>query len=261
MRTRFKLGMALGAVAFGLAAANPAKAALVNGGFEAFPDFTGYTIIGNDTIQASDFRVPAEGLVQAVLATGPAATTGGPANPSNAAAIAAFIGAGSVSGTEGSAIKQVYTTATSGDTITFKYDFATNESRPSANFNDFGFVSVNGVITKLADTTSAFVSPPAITGSGDNAGINGFAAETGYQMFTLTLGGAGSYTIAFGVMDVGDTTTDSVLLVDNLVATAGTGGGGGGGGAVPLPAGMYLMPLGLALAGLYSVKLRRTAAC
>lgn len=35
----------------------------------------------------------------------------------------------------------------------------------------------------------------------------------------------------------------------------------GGGSAVPLPAGMYIAPLGLILAGVYSRKLRRTAAC
>jgi len=34
-----------------------------------------------------------------------------------------------------------------------------------------------------------------------------------------------------------------------------------GGSSVPLPAGMYLAPLGLILAGVYSRKLRRTAAC
>jgi hypothetical protein len=268
--------MALGAAAFGLAAAQAAHAGIVNPSFEESPDFNGYVIIGNDTIMASDFRVPADGLLQAVLSTGPQGTTGGPANPATAASLESFLGmsSGSLTGlgaTEGSAIKQTITTATTGDTLTFKYDFATNE-KPGVilvngvaqgvavgSFNDFGFLTINGVLTKLADTNSTLGPPPAITLGGDNAGINSFLSETGYQMFTLTLGGPGTYTIGFGVADVGDTTTDSVLLVDNLGLRPGQSGGGGGG--VPLPAGMYLMPLGLALAGLYSGKLRRVMAC
>jgi len=270
--------MALGAAAFGLMAANTAHAGLVNPSFEDFPDFTGYSIIGNDTIVASDFRVPADGLVQALMATGPQGSTGGPAGPVTASAMETFLGmsAGSLTGlgaTEGSAIKQTITTATTGDTLTFKYDFATNETKGVTtvtlngialgagvgSFNDFGFLTINGVLTKLADTNSTLGPPPAITLGGDNAGISSFLSETGYQMFMLTLGGPGTYTIGFGVADVGDTTTDSILLVDNLGLRPGQSGGGGGG--VPLPAGMYLMPLGLALAGIYSMKLRRAVAC
>src|SRR5690242_92342 len=122
MRNRFKLGMAVGAIALGFAAAKPANAAIVNGGFEGFPDFVGWQTTGNTTIQAGDFRVPAEGAQQAVLDTGGGALTGGSA-PVTAAALETFLGlsAGSLTGTgatEGSAIKQLTINANAGDTVT-----------------------------------------------------------------------------------------------------------------------------------------------
>jgi len=250
--------MAVGAIALGFAAAKPANAAVVNGGFEGFPDFLGYTTSGNATIQAGDFRTPVEGAQQAVLATGPGATTGG-SNPVSAASLETFLGlsSGALTGsgaTEGSAIKQLTINAVAGDTLTFSYDLATNEPRLQGN-NDFGFVTVNGVLTKLADTTNATNAPPAIDILGNNAGINSFGRETGYQTFTINLA-AGLNTIGFGAVDVGDTLVDTALLIDNITQQAG----GGGGTTVPLPAGTYVLPLGLALAGLYSVKLRRAAA-
>jgi hypothetical protein len=259
MRNRFKLGMAVGAIALGFAAAKPANAAIVNGGFEGFPDFVGWQTSGNTTIQAGDFRVPAEGVQQAVLATGPGATTGG-SDPVTAASLETFLGlaAGTLTGagaTEGSAIKQLTISGNAGDTITFSYDLATNEPRLQGN-NDFGFVTLNGVLTKLADTTNATNAPPAIDGSGNNAGINSFARETGYQTFTLTLAASGTFTLGFGVVDVGDTLVDTALLIDAVTQKEG----GGGGTTIPLPAGAYVLPLGLALAGLYSVKLRRATA-
>jgi hypothetical protein len=255
--------MAIGAVALlGVAVAQPAKAAVVNGGFEGFPDFTGYSIAGNDVIVAGDFRTPVEGLQQALIDTASANATGGPGNPVSAAALETFLGlgAGTLTGlgaTNGSAISQTIT-ATAGDTITFKYDLFTQEPLVAGR-NDFGFVTLNGMLVTLASASGALLPPPGITGTGDNAGINSFAGvrETGYNMFTLTVGAAGTYTLGFGAVNVGDTTGQTGLLVDAIVQAPGTGGGGGGGG-VPLPAGMYLMPLGLALAGLYSKKLRRT---
>jgi len=256
--------MAIGALALlGVAAAQPAKAAVVNPGFEGFPDFTGYTIVGNDTIVAGDFRTPAEGLQQALIDTAQANVTGGPGNPVAASALETFLGlsAGSLSGlgaTNGSAIRQ-NVAVTAGDTITFKYDLFTQEPL-TAGRNDFGFVTLNGTVVALATASGALLPPPAITGTGDNAGINSFAGvrETGYNMFSITAASTGTLALGFGAVNVGDTAGQTGLLVDAITLVPGNGGGGGGG--VPLPAGMYLMPLGLALAGLYSVKLRRTVA-
>src|SRR5438105_10604173 len=56
MRNRFTLGVAFGAlVVLGLVA-QPAKAVIVNGSFEDFPDFTGWVTIGNASIQQADFH-------------------------------------------------------------------------------------------------------------------------------------------------------------------------------------------------------------
>jgi len=265
MRKRFKLGMALGVIALGFAAAKPAQAAIVNPGFEDSPDFNGWTTVGNTTIQDSSFRVPAEGSLDALLSNGPGGATGGSA-PVAASALDTFLGlsAGTImglGGSNGSAIKQTGISGNAGDTISFKVDFMTNEGIPST-FNDSAFVVIDGVITKLADTHSTFVAPPAIAGT-DNVGINSFLTpagkETGFLSGSVTLASGGAHTIGFFVINVPptDTNVSSAMLVDALVQTPGNGGGGG----VPLPAGMYVMPLALALAGAYGLKLRRTAAC
>ncbi len=274
MRTKFKLGMALGVlVALGLSASQPVSAAIVNGGFEQFPDFTGYTTAGNATIQASDFRTPVEGVQQALISTAPGAVTGG-SNPITATALDTFLGlsgsnsTASQGATNGSGFKQTLVSIASGDIVTFKFDFYTQEPRPTTR-NDFAFVSVNGVLTRLATVnTAALVAPPATTGIGDNSGINSFAGvlETGFLSFTIGAAQGlvvGNNTIGFGVVNVFDTNVQSGLIVDAIVQSAGGPGGGGpiGGGGVPLPAGAYLMTLGLVTAGLCSTKLRRTAAC
>ncbi len=267
MRSPFKLGLALGAAAFfSVAVASPSKAAIVNGGFEQFPDFTGYFTAGAATIQASDFRVPVEGFQQALISTAPAGVTGAPANPVTASALETFLGLGAGSltsqgATNGSGFKQTTIAAAAGDVISFKYDFYTQEPRPTTS-NDFAFVVLNGVLTKLADVNTAVLgAPPATTGSGDNAGINGFAGvrETGFLTSSVTVGAAGTYTLGFGVVNVLNTNVQSGLLVDAITQAAGPGGGGGA--AVPLPAGVYLMPVGLALAGMFSAKMRRPAVC
>jgi len=269
MRKRFKLGMALGAMALAVAAGKPAQAAVTNPGFEDSPDFNGWTTLGSTAIQDATFRVPAEGALEAVMSTGPSGAIGGSGSPVSAATLAAFLGvttaqlnaAGGGAADTGSAIKQVTVTGNAGDTISFKYDFFTTESRPQGTFNDFGFVVIDGVVTKIADVNAATSAPPAIGLGGENAGINAFlstnGAETGYLMGSIVLASSGTHTLSFGVENLGDANGASGLIVDAITQVPGNGGGGGG---VPLPAGLYIMPLGLVAAGAYSLKLRRTAA-
>lgn len=258
-----KMGLALGAMAIGFAAAQPAKAAITNGGFEGFPDFTGWQQIGNTTIQDSTYHTPTEGSVQALLTNGTGAVT--------AASLESFLNltAGTLTSkgaTNGSGIKQSITVA-AGDVVTFNFDFATNET-PNVPFNDFGFVSVapTSSLGVLADTNSP--SSPTNPLFGINAD---FSRETGYLSYAVKFTSAGTYTLGFGVVNVGDTSTTSGLLLDNVVETSSfTGvpnlvvpavnGGGGGGNAVPLPAGVYVLPLGLAMAVIVSVKMRRANA-
>jgi len=265
MSKRFKLSAVLGAIAaLGIAASQPAHAAIVNGGFEAFPDFAGWTTIGDATIQDSTFKAPPEGSVQAALTNNTAVT---------ATQLEAFLNltAGTLTGTgatTGSAIKQTVN-VTAGQLITFKFDFGTNEATPDLNHNDFGFVSVtSNNLGTLANTQSSF-SP--------TNGLENFSTvvnkETGYQSYTVQFNASGSYTLGFGVVNVGDTLVTSALLVDDVAQVSGPpagvanliinnpGGpiGGGGGSAVPLPAAVFLFPLGAAVAGAAGKRLRRKA--
>src|SRR5437660_12548191 len=110
MGTRFNLKLALGALAFfGVAAVPVAKAAIVNGGFEGFPDFTGYSTIGNTSIQGGlspgDWHLPTEGKQQAFISNSSSASPGSaPAalydTPANKAALNTFFNfnLGSVAG-------------------------------------------------------------------------------------------------------------------------------------------------------------------
>jgi hypothetical protein len=261
MRTRFKLGMAVGAMALALVGAKPASAVVVtNGSFETTPpDFSGWATTGNTVLEDSTFKAVPDGVLEALLSNGPQSNTGGPAGPVAASSLETFLGlsAGALGATNGSAIKQTIT-ASAGDFITFKFDFVTNEPTPNPSFNDYGFVTVGTTVGRLADTTSSFVAT--------SPDLSSFAAqETGYKQFTVQFLSGGTFTLGFGVVNVGDTNGQSGLLVDAITTGVGTGPGGpgiiigGGGGGVPLPAGMYLMPLGLVVAGAYSIKLRRAA--
>lgn len=266
MSKRFKLSAVLGAfAALGIAAAQPAQAAIVNGGFEAFPDFTGWTTIGDTTIQDQNFKAPPEGTVQAFMTNGGTSVS--------AASLESFLNltAGTLSGagvTNGSAIKQTVN-VTAGQIITFKFDFATNEA-PASIGNDFGFVTVsNNNLGILADVNSPSVPTNPLEG------LNSFATrETGYQSYTIQFNASGSYTLGFGVANRFDTIITSGLLVDDVVQASGppagvanliinnAGGpinGGGGGVTVPLPAAVFIFPLGAAVAGAAGKRLRRKA--
>jgi len=270
-RDQKKLGMALGAiVALGLAASPSVKAAPIqNGSFENAPDFVNFTTIGNTSIQlGGDFTATApDGSQEAYLSnsTNPVpGATGAVTGAAGLASLDAFVNlsAGTLEGQgvkSGSALKQTFTAA-AGDTLTFSFKFATNDLTNA----DFAFVTLQGPGSGTTQTNffNAGSSPSAglvNTATSVDAlfGINTFSKETGFLTEQVTVGAAGTYTLAIGVTNASDTVFESGLVVDNIVQAAGTGGTGGSG--VPLPAGMYLMPLGLAVAGLFSSKLRRAA--
>ncbi|HEC28894.1 MAG TPA: DUF4347 domain-containing protein, partial [Gammaproteobacteria bacterium] len=116
--------------------------------------------------------------------------------------------------TEGVGIKQTITVA-AGDTISFDWNFLTNEGAGSS-YRDYAFV-VLGDLTDggrvLADTTSVLVTS-----------ATGFSNETGYQtlanQFTHTFTKAGTYILGIGVVNLRDGTADSGLLIDNLQRTS-----------------------------------------
>jgi hypothetical protein len=184
----------------------------VNGGFEQTPDFAGWQTSGNDLVLAADFHAPPEGAAQAVISNAQMPNNG--TLPVSAANLETFLGltAGALSkpgaaAVNGSAIKQDVT-GNAGDIVTFKADFLTNETT-KAN-GDYGFVTVtfNGK-TELFRIHAA-VKP--ITG----LNTSGFLSETGYRMYTIVLPKNGTYTIGYGVVNVGDSEVASDLLVDNV---------------------------------------------
>jgi len=121
----------------------------------------------------------------------------------------------------GSGFQQTFA-ATAGEILGFSWNFLTGEDTPGF-FNDTAFVVINGVLTELADTGSVFF--PAQ-----------FAEQTGYRQFSFVAPVTGMLRLGFGVVNVGDSGIDSVLLVDNVAN-------------VPEPATLSLLGLGLLLGG------------
>jgi len=272
MRKSVKL-MAAAALALGFAVAPHTKAAITNGGFET-GDFTGYNTLGDTSIQTTGTGFePPQGTNVAFLnndptgfnqfGTSPATTSVGTLDSFSGLSAGTLEGMGV---TSGSAINQSFTTT--GGTLSFQYNFLTNET-PATN-QDFAYVALSGTgivgteFVILANPTLpvGFNPPNGISGpDATDGGIyaylgGGTGTETGYLTDAFTGLAAGSYTVAFGVTNVTDNSGSSGLLVDNITAP---GSNGGGGGAVPLPAAALLAPAVLALAGRYTVKLRKQA--
>lgn len=183
-----------------------------NGSFET-GDFSNWDTIGSTDINvgitptvetATEFGItPTHGTYQAVLETLQDETG------VNSSTLEQFLGlsSGSLTGAvEGSAIKQTIT-VNAGDKLTFSWNFLTNEVPANAEYNDFAFFSLSN-INQLANTYDAtFFS------------FSRLAQQTGYQPYTYNFATAGTYTLGFGVVDVGDTTVNSALLVDNVKLT------------------------------------------
>ena len=187
-----------------LSLVNPAQAAVLNGGFET-NNFSGWSTLGSTSIQTAAFgSSPTAGTYQALLET---------VSSSNYAALEQFLGltVGSLDGLGygetfgGSAIKQTFT-ANAGDTLSFDWNFLTNEDSSSAN-NDFAFV-IALASSGLADTNSVFLPSSTM-----------FGRETGFQKFSSTISASGSYTLGIGIINVADGEVQSGLLVDNVSTT------------------------------------------
>lgn len=213
-----------------------AKAAILNGGFE--DGFTAWDTIGDYRVDSTFGSGPVEGTSQVLL------TTSSNEFPSGEAAPVSFIpGVNSLEGflglstflgdksldslataqpIEGSAIKQTFT-ASAGQKLSFSWNFLTDESVEQVarndftypNFNDFAFVTIQSDSSKelksLADTTSKF---------GDFSTL--FFNETGFRTFSYTIPTTGNYTLGIGVVDVGERTRISGLLVDQAVVVPET---------------------------------------
>ena len=228
------------AVLAGLALPTAAEAATINGGFE--DGFTGWETIGDYRVETSAFGSgPVEGNSQAFLSTAynevvdinqpaqgnavPATFVSGYESLEGFLGVSTFFGDRSLDSVataepiEGSAIKQTFT-ASAGDTLSFSWNFLTDESVGQAaindstypDFNDFAFATIQSgsgsEIFSLADTISTSFRNSSTP----------FFEETGSRNFSYTIPTTGTYTLGIGVVDVGEPTRISGLLVDNVQA-------------------------------------------
>ena len=209
-----------------LAIATPADAAVINGSFEN--DFNNWNTIGDVSTQTSSFgSSPTQGTSQALITN---ASSQNPDDFPEAAGTFNFSGndtatvgvpgglndfldipVSSLPGSdsfldfpqEGAALQQTFTVQ-AGDMLSFDWNFLTNDT---AN-RDYAFVALDGV-SQLADTTASL--------SDSNTA---FASETGSQNFSFEFSSGGEFTLALGVVDAGDVTQSSALLVDNVQVTS-----------------------------------------
>lgn len=220
-----------------LALTYKAEAAILNGSFEN--NFANWQTLGDYSIETSDFGSPTvTNNFQAFLSTAYKEVIGVDANgreiqAGNAApatyitgvaedSLEGFLGTSQFLGNdfladaiEGSAIKQTFK-AKAGQSLSFSWNFLTNESvgeNAHLDFNDFAFATLSynneNLFFKLADTHTKFLAIGSHTR---------FFEETGAKKFSYSLPMDREYTLSIGVVDVGESTIISGLLVDNVQA-------------------------------------------
>lgn len=202
-----------------------AKATLVEG-FESGSFNGSEAVIGDAGIRTSYFTINAtEGTHQLLLTTinntsdGPTYSNQSGTNAATVTAVAGFLGVttssirdGTATGQEGSAFTINLGTLNAGDTVTFNYDFLTDEDPSGTHHNDFAFWELNsGTINVFADTSSV-LNPT-------NASNTVFALETGYQTVTISITTTATYILGIGVMDATTTDNPSGVLIDNIQVT------------------------------------------
>jgi hypothetical protein len=204
---------ALSALVLALAAGS-ADAQIVNGNFD---DLTGWSTAGDATSVAvggthlvltnafsdgSDDDT-ADGRNHNLSGQDPLQTGGG------AGSLEGFLGLGGGAldpmpgslpqAVEGSAAQQTFSVA-AGGSLSFQWSFGTTETDPAQA--DYAFVVIDGTVHGLTDTLPT------------SAGTD-YALQTGWTTFTQALG-AGTHTIAFGVVDVDSFNDSSALSVSDV---------------------------------------------
>jgi hypothetical protein len=185
---------------------------LVNGSFET-DNFSGWSTLGSSSIETSTFgSIPTDGNSQALLSTGGATF--------DDSITEKFLGleAGSLNNlskgqvNKGSSIQQIFT-AKAGDILSLDYNFLSNEVLPPISFSDLSFVSIS---SPSGNSISSLLELADASDATSTTSQTDFFEETGFQTFSFKLPTTGTYTLGIGVINVGDNTLDSGLLIDNV---------------------------------------------
>ncbi|MGD1878492.1 MAG: hypothetical protein ACFB13_13455, partial [Kiloniellaceae bacterium] len=126
---------------------------------------------------------------------------------------------GTEDATDGAAIKTTLELQ-AGDQVEMTFNFLDAEgSGPGASFQDFAFITINGVVFPIANVGESNDSTSAVyLGSGL---ILTWSEESGYFTLSGTVEESGTFVLGIGVMNEGDNSVDSALLIDNLIVTRG----------------------------------------
>lgn len=194
------------ALSLSLCGALGVSAAVLNGGFET-GTLAGWSLTGAGSAQTAALGVtPPFGSYQGFIETTGNATA---LAPTVAAALgvsgSAILGLGTGTPVNGTALSQAITVP-AGAVLSFDWNFISDELNETATYNDFAFFTVSGSAYLLASrnsSTFSLSSPPP-----------GFDGQTGWSTSTYTFATAGTYTIGFGVLNVGDAGHNSGLLLD-----------------------------------------------
>jgi hypothetical protein len=220
-------------------------------GFEAGdPAFTKSGDAGNQGTYQGE--APPEGSVQYLITTVGSHTGEDNVTPQSGTAASSFSTLNSffnnttVSNEEGSGILIPFTLLSGDTTLTFQYDFLSNEPAQGTPHNDFALEALFNSSNTLVGSVSHFATVTGSSFSNFGAG-SPFIAHTGYQTFSLSLVGLspGSYTLGIGVSDATDINHASALLLDNVQITG-----------VPEPTTIAFCIAGAALLGALRLKRR-----
>ena len=161
---------------------------------------------------------------------------------------------GTTSPKNGSLLKTSTFSATAGTSLNFYFDFVTSDSGTYAD-NAWAalYTTGNALVSEIYNsTTGASIANPKATtvswlgtDSGKCYNNSTGCGNTGWNLATYTIANANSYYLAFGVTNSGDTSYNSGLAIDGVMA-----GGKQLAVMVPEPASILLLGAGLLCVGI-----------
>jgi hypothetical protein len=104
-------------------------------------------------------------------------------------------------------------TVAAGQSLTFDWNFMSDELNEDPIYNDFAFYSVVGATSGVADS---FLLASRNSSSFTPGGPVGFDGLTGWSSATYTFTASDTYRIGFGVMNVTDGGHNSALMLDAI---------------------------------------------